>query len=250
MIQRYTAEINVGVSYPAEFFQLLHSTWRTLSSLRRLRGFRERNRNSSATISPILAACPEHSEKGMKNKPGMLLLLVMTAVSVGWLLGDKPFPKARHGTVHVAGNMDIDGSINVLGTKNFRIDHPLDPKNRYLVHFASEGPEPFNIYAGRQTMDESGSGWVLLPPWFEAINIDFRYQLTAIGGPAPDLHVMTEIENNRFQIGGGPMGGEVSWEVRARRNDPVMQRLKPGPEIDKPSHLRGSLLDPLAFADQ
>jgi hypothetical protein len=175
--------------------------------------------------------------------------LCLVMVIMGWVLWPHTHGSFQAESLGLSGNADIGGSLNVLGTKNFRIDHPLDPKNRYLVHFASEGPEPFNVYAGRQELDESGSGWVVLPPWFDAINIDFRYQLTAIGVPAPDLHIASEIVDNRFLIGGGPAGGEVSWEVRARRNDPTMQRLDPMTEIDKPSHLRGSYLDPLAWGN-
>ena len=183
----------------------------------------------------------------MKVNISSMALIALGALILGGLLLRLPASPLSAQSLHLTGGADIGGSLNVLGTKNFRIDHPLDPENQYLVHFASEGPEPFNVYAGRQMLDDSGHGWVVLPPWFEAINIDFRYQLTAIGGPALGLHIMREIEDNRFQIGGGVAGGEVSWEVRARRNDATMQRLKPAAEIDKPEHLRGSYLDPLVW---
>ena len=32
------------------------------------------------------------------------------------------------------------------GVKAFRIDHPLDPENKYLLHYCAEGPEPLNVY--------------------------------------------------------------------------------------------------------
>lgn len=178
-----------------------------------------------------------------------IALIGLAGLLLGWLsLRPEMLPLSAR-SLQLVGDADIGGSLNVLGSKNFRIDHPLDPENRYLVHFASEGPEPFNVYAGRQILDESGHAWVELPPWFEAINVDFRYQLTSIGSPAPELHILSEIEDNRFRIGGGPANGTVSWEVRARRNDPTMQRLQPTAEIDKPSQLRGSFLDPLAWGN-
>lgn len=177
----------------------------------------------------------------------VLLLIGLIILTMGWVIARLPVTSHIADSLQVVGSAEIGGSLNVLGTKNFRIDHPLDPANRYLVHFASEGPEPFNIYAGRQALDENGTAWVSLPAWFEFINTDYRYQLTAIGTPAPDLHIMNEIENNQFRIGGGQAAGEVSWEVRARRNDPTMKRLEPVAEIDKPTHLRGSYLDPLAW---
>lgn len=176
-----------------------------------------------------------------------MLLFVPIILGMGWMMGSLQVRSPAVESMRVTGGVEIGGNLDVLGTKNFRIDHPLDPANLYLVHFAAEGPEPFNVYAGRQVLDEQGMGWVLLPAWFESINTEYRYQLTAIGSPAPDLHVTSEIDGNRFQIGGGPAGVEVSWEVRARRNDRTMQRLKPEPEINKPAHMRGSFLDPVVW---
>jgi hypothetical protein len=34
------------------------------------------------------------------------------------------------------------------GTKDFKIDHPLDPANKYLVHASVESSEMMNIYTG------------------------------------------------------------------------------------------------------
>ncbi len=47
-----------------------------------------------------------------------------------------------------------------------------------------------NIYNGTVTLDGQGRAAVALPDWFEALNRDYRYQLTPIGGPAPSLHIM------------------------------------------------------------
>ena len=65
----------------------------------------------------------------------------------------------------------------------FRIDHPLDPANKYLNHSFVESPDMKNIYDGVATLDATGAAVVELPDWFEALNKDFRYQLTAIGAP-------------------------------------------------------------------
>ncbi len=167
---------------------------------------------------------------------GMLVLALMTGR--GW---------QGFGDLDVAGDASVGGTLNVLGSKNFRIDHPLDPANRYLVHFASEGPEPFNVYAGRVFAGADGMAEVILPEWFELVNANYRYQLTALRAPAPDLHVAGEIESNRFLIGGAGDGQEISWEVRARRNDRTMRRLEAEPEIDKPAHMQGTFLDPLVW---
>ena len=76
-----------------------------------------------------------------------------------------------------------------------------------------------NVYDGVMALDESGEAVVELPDWFEALNRDFRYQLTAIGGPAPNLHIAEEVNGNRFRIAGGGAGMKVSWMVTGIRQD-------------------------------
>src|SRR5215212_4513121 len=103
---------------------------------------------------------------------------------------------------HVGGY--FDGGIKVVnGLKPFTIDHPLDPQNKYLVHTSVESSEMKNVYDGVAQLDKEGAAWVELPEWFEALNGDFRYQLTAVGGAAPNLHVAEEVSENRFKIAGG-----------------------------------------------
>ena len=98
------------------------------------------------------------------------------------------------------------GNLTVLGNKNFRIDHPLDPKNKYLQHAAIESSEVLNQYSGNVVLDDTGEGRVEFPTWFAAINEDFRYQLTAIGAPGPSLYVSEEMKDNSFNIAGGRSG--------------------------------------------
>ncbi len=75
-----------------------------------------------------------------------------------------------------------------------------------------------NIYDGNATLDANGEALVQLPAWFEALNQDFRYQLTCIGGFAP-VFIASEIGNNQFRIGGGTPGMKVSWQVTGTRHD-------------------------------
>jgi hypothetical protein len=117
-----------------------------------------------------------------------------------------------------------EGDFAATGLKAFRIDHPLRPETHYLNHFCAEGPEPYNIYAGVVTLDARGEAWVTLPDYFEAINQNPRYLLTPIGAPMPNLHVAVEVTGNRFKIAGGAPNGRVSWEIKATRNDPWIQR--------------------------
>ena len=56
-----------------------------------------------------------------------------------------------------------------------------------------------NIYTGNIVTDARGEAMVSLPEWFEALNTDFRYQLTVVGQFAQAI-VAREIENHQFQI--------------------------------------------------
>jgi hypothetical protein len=146
------------------------------------------------------------------------------------------------------GNVYVFGNFAATGTKSFKIDHPLDPANRYLYHFAQEAPEVQNVYNGVVTLDASGGAVVTLPEYFSALNTGpFRYQLTAIGAPMPNLHVAQEIQGNTFRIAGGAPGQKVSWEVTAIRNDPYLRDYPAVAEVDKPANEKGSYLYPQGY---
>ena len=121
------------------------------------------------------------------------------------------------------GDLDVTavggrgGAISAV-SKHFRIDHPLDPENKYLIHASIESSERLNIYSGIAVLDSDGQAEVILPEWFEALNSDFRYQLTCIGGFAP-VYVATKISGHCFRIAGGDAGLEVSWQVTGCRQD-------------------------------
>jgi len=82
-----------------------------------------------------------------------------------------------------------------------------------------------NIYDGIATLDPQGNATVKLPDWFGALNQDFRYQLTCIGGYAP-VYVAQEIRDNAFQIAGGQPGMRVSWQVTGVRHDPYAEKYR------------------------
>ncbi|MFG0314540.1 MAG: hypothetical protein ACF8LL_10185, partial [Phycisphaerales bacterium] len=137
-----------------------------------------------------------------------------------------------------------NGRLGSSGTKSFMIDHPLDPGNKFLYHYSTESPEVLNSYSGTVTLDADGQAWVELPAYYEAINIDPRYQLTAIGAPAPMLHVASEIVDNEFRIAGGQAGMRVSWEVKAKRNDAFVSQLGAPVEREKIGAEKGRYLQP------
>jgi len=49
------------------------------------------------------------------------------------------------------------------GNKEIKIDHPLDPANKYLVHASVQSSEMMNIYTGNVTTDTQGNAKVRLP---------------------------------------------------------------------------------------
>jgi len=150
------------------------------------------------------------------------------------------------GNARVTGNLAIAGTLS-KGSGTFKIDHPLDPENKYLSHSFVESPDMMNVYNGNVTLDENGTAWVDLPSYFEALNRDFRYQLTAIGGPGPNLYIAQEVAVNRFQIAGGGPGLRVSWQVTGIRQDAFANANPVIVEQDKPENERGTYLHPELF---
>ena len=137
------------------------------------------------------------------------------------------------GDVHVNGNLSKPGG-------GFRIDHPLVPTEKFLNHSFVESPERKNVYDGIAVLDGDGGAVVELPHWFEAVNESFRYQLTAIGGIAPNLHIAEKIIQGRFKIAGGAPALEVSWQVTGNRCDPWAKANPLSVEQDKRPLFTGS----------
>jgi hypothetical protein len=144
-----------------------------------------------------------------------------------------------------AGDLSVQGFISKLGG-TFKIDHPLDPENKYLAHSFVESPEMMNVYNGNATTDADGYATVELPTYFEALNQDFRYQLTTLGEWAQAC-IWREIQGNRFVIRTDKPGVKVSWQVTGVRKDPVAQMRRVIPETDKRPEHRGKYLAPEAY---
>jgi hypothetical protein len=147
---------------------------------------------------------------------------------------------------NIGGNLTVTGSLSVSGTKNFKIDDPIDPANKYLYHSSVESAEMLNVYSGNVVLDNRGEAEVNLPTWFEALNKDFRYQLTCIGGFGP-VYVAHEISNSKFHIAGGKPGLKVSWQVTAARHDAYAEAYGSPVEVEKPAGERGHYLHPELF---
>ena len=147
------------------------------------------------------------------------------------------------------GSLACGGNINKQGSCNFKIDHPLDPANQYLYHSAVESPDRKNVYDGVAVLNSKGEAFVELPPWFEALNGEFRYQLTPIGAAAPKLHIARELRQNRFKIAGGKRRMKVSWQVTGIRHDAYARAYPPCVEEEKPEEERGHYIHPALYGE-
>lgn len=147
---------------------------------------------------------------------------------------------------YFSGNLHCTGTLS-KGAGSFKIDHPLDPENKYLQHSFVESPDMMNIYNGNVALDANGEALVQLPNWFTALNKDFRYQLTAIGAPGPNLYIAAEVDNNQFKIAGGQPQSRVSWQVTGIRHDNYAEANRIRVEVAKPPQERGTYMHPEAF---
>lgn len=166
----------------------------------------------------------------------------------------------------------LEGRVYILGPLvkpggSFKIDHPLDPANKYLSHSFVESPDMKNVYDDVVELDNKGEAEIQLPDWFDVLNKDFRYQLTAIGAPGPNLYIAEELisesattskpgsdngndsghnnnNGNRFKIAGGKSGMKVSWQVTGIRKDPWANSNRIQVEEDKSDNERGYYLYP------
>jgi hypothetical protein len=149
------------------------------------------------------------------------------------------------GDVAVAGDLLVTGNIS-KGSGTFKIDHPLHPETKYLSHSFVESPDMMNVYNGNILCDAEGRAVVELPEWFEALNREFRYQLTCVGGFA-QVYVDEEVQGNQFAIAGGSPGLKISWQLTGVRKDAFAEANRVRVEEDKPEHLAGYYLHPEAF---
>jgi hypothetical protein len=159
--------------------------------------------------------------------------------SANYAPGDFAYAGWFEGATHVNGTLS-----KTSGT--FLIDHPLDPANKTLAHSFVEAPEMLNVYRGNVTLDAKGRATVKLPSYFHALNESFSYQLTAIGGPAPDLHVASKIVKGSFDIAGGAAGQEIAWQVTGARADAWAKANPLEVEKQKRTADRGKYLNPEA----
>jgi hypothetical protein len=167
-------------------------------------------------------------------------------ISVG--AGIDPPGGGAHLTTAIRAYGDVVVNGSVTGSSGaFRIDHPLDPSNKYLSHSFVHSPDMKNVHDGSVVADGNGEATVTMPDWFEDLNKDLRYQLTSIGGPAPDLHVKTELEGSQFTVAGANPNQKICWQVTGTRKDAWANAHRIEVEQDKPTKERGTYLFPKGF---
>jgi hypothetical protein len=121
--------------------------------------------------------------------------------------GSAPGPSPDAQTGPFAGFFENDVKITgKLFVGNTLVAHSL-------VH------APLTLAAGLVDLDRNGEAVVELPKGLGDLHTNFRYQVTAVGGPAPNLHVAQQIRGNKFKIANGTGKLKVSWQVGGELKD-------------------------------
>ena len=146
------------------------------------------------------------------------------------------------------GNVVVNGTLS-KGGGSFKIDHPLDPENKYLYHSFVESPDMKNIYDGVVTTDVKGYATIVMPEWFDALNRDFRYQLTVVDEGDSDEFVQAKvvkaIAGNQFTIRTSRGKTRVSWQLTGIRHDAFANAHRIPVEEYKSDRDRGLYLYPV-----
>jgi len=119
-----------------------------------------------------------------------------------------------------------------------------------LRHNFVESPENLCLYRGKVKLDENGQAIVKMPDYFVALTKET--EATVILTPIGKVPFLTSYEWNEdytfFYIYGQPTG-EVSYQVLADRDDPVMRMLYKPVEEEKGNgnFEKGYLIYPKAY---
>lgn len=105
-------------------------------------------------------------------------------------------------------------------------------------------PDMMNIYNGNITTDASGFATVTMPNYFDALNKDFRYQLTVIGTFAQAI-VKDEMNGNTFRIQTSVPNVKVSWQVTGVRQDAYANAHRVEVEVAKQGDEKGLYIHPV-----
>ncbi len=146
---------------------------------------------------------------------------------------------------YFGGDVQVAGKLT-KSSGSFKIDDPIDPGGKYLSHSFVESPDMMNIYNGNVVTNAKGYAVVTMPAWFEALNSDFRYQLTPVGQFSQAM-IATEIEDRKFTIRTSKPHVKVSWQVTGIRHDAWANAHRIPTEEEKPANEQGRYIHPELF---
>ncbi len=146
---------------------------------------------------------------------------------------------------YFVGDVNVSGNI-LMPSLITEIDHPLDPEHQILRLAGVDSPEMKTIYDGIITTDANGEAIVNMPLYVEALNGEFRYQLTVIGEFVQAI-IAKKLENGRFTIRTEKPNVEVCWLLTGVRKDAFAQANPLAVELQKRQEERGHYLHPEAF---
>ena len=142
------------------------------------------------------------------------------------------------------GDVKINGNLTA-STKSFKIDHPLDPSNKYLNHSSVESPDMKNVYDGVVVLDDKGEAVVVLAPGLRPLT-----RIFAINLPPSVLLDQTCISQRKLRTSvlklPGSSGMKVCWQVTGIRHDALAQANPLVIEQDKLANERDYYLHPEA----
>jgi hypothetical protein len=142
-----------------------------------------------------------------------------------------------------AGDLFVSGNL-AKASGTFKIDHPQDPANKYLIHSFVESPDMMNVYNGNIITDADGNATVNLPDYFLSLNKEFRYQLTAIGTFAQAIIAEEVNTANQFKIKTDKPNVKISWQVTGIRKDPYANEHRIKDVVEKTGEEKGKYIHP------
>ena len=160
-------------------------------------------------------------------------------------------------TVHLRVNntdaLVASGSgVNVVGTLSkgggsFKIDHPLDPANKYLYHSFVESPDMKNIYDGTITTDERWSGHGHAAGLVRGAQPRFPLSVDRDRPIRAGHRGFRDQCGNQFGIRTDKPNVKVSWQVTGIRQDAFANANRIPVEVEKAPADRGRYLYPEAI---
>jgi hypothetical protein len=119
------------------------------------------------------------------------------------------------GPVQIDGDVLINGHLtcNPSPCGSLQTNDLSNPGKDPGTNSPVESADTVDLYTGDITTDAKGEALVILPSDVEALNHDFRYQLTIVGDQFAQARVSSKIKNDSFSIMTDKPNIEVSWQL-------------------------------------